>query len=85
MKWSLHSMLQSTTGQLVFDCYMLLEINFQPKCKEIWLRKKKNINDNNKGENEKQVDHEYEVGQYAYCMNDLDSLLFSTYTTPPPL
>ena len=52
---SYHRTLQDTPGQLVFGCNMLTYINFQPNYKEVWLRKQKIINNNNKRENEKLV------------------------------
>ena len=49
---------------------MLLEINFQPNYKEMWLRKQKLVNYNNKHENEKWVQYDYEVGHYASILRD---------------
>ena len=62
---SYHSMLQATTGQLVFGQYMLLDIKSKLNYKEMQLRKQKIINNNNKRENEKRVQYEYVVGHYA--------------------
>ena len=67
---SYHSTLQATTGQFVFGRNMLLEINFQPKYKEMWPRKQKLINYNNKRESAKWVECDYEVGNYAYILRD---------------
>ena len=36
----------------------------------MWLRKHKLINNNNKRENEKRVQYDYEVGHYAYILRD---------------
>ena len=54
-------MLQANPGQLVFGRDMLLDINFQMNYKDIWLRNQKLINNNNKHENDKQVEYDYEV------------------------
>ena len=40
VRFSHHSTLQATPGQLVFGRGMLLDINFQPNYKEMWIRKK---------------------------------------------
>ena len=40
---------------------MLLDIYFQPNYKDMWLRKQTIINYNNKRENKKRVQHNYEV------------------------
>ena len=63
-------MLQATPVKLVFGHNMLLDINIQPNYKEMWLRKKKLINYNNRRENTKRVQHDYEVGHYAYILMD---------------
>ena len=70
VRCSYHRTLQATRGQLVFGCDMLLGINFQPNYKEMWLRKKKLINKNNKRENAKRVEYDYEVSHYAYFIRD---------------
>ena len=67
---SYHSTLQATPEKLVFGWNMLLDINLQPSYKDIWLRKQKLTNYNNKRENEKQVQYDYKVGHYAYIIRD---------------
>ena len=52
---SYHSTLQDTPGQLFFGHDMLLDINFKPNYKDMWLRKKKLINYNNNHENKKRL------------------------------
>ena len=47
---------------------MLLDINFQPNYKKMWLQKQKIININNKCENTKQVEYDYAVVHYAYIL-----------------
>ena len=49
---------------------MLLDINFQQNYKEMWLRKQKLINYNNKRENEKRVEYDCKVGHYGYILRD---------------
>ena len=44
---------------------MLPDNNFQPNYKEMWLRKKKLINYNNKRENTKRVEYDYDFGYYT--------------------
>ena len=61
-------MRQATLGQLVFGCDMLLDINFQPNYKEVRLREQKLINYNNKRENSKRVQYDYEFSHYAYIL-----------------
>ena len=65
VRFSYHSTLHATLGKLVFGRDMLLYVNFKPNYKEMWLRRQKLINNNNKRENAKQVEHDYEVGHYA--------------------
>ena len=62
VRCSYHITLQATPGKLFFRSDMLLEINFQPNYKEMWLRKQKLIKYNNKFENAKRVEYDYEVG-----------------------
>ena len=65
-----HSTLQATPVQLIFGRDMLLDINFQPNYKEMWLSNKKLINYNNKRENAKRVEYDSEFGHYAYVLRD---------------
>ena len=65
---SYHSTLQATTERLVFGGDVLLGINLKKHYKETWLRKQKIINNYNICENEMQVQHDYEVGHYAYIL-----------------
>ena len=51
---------------------MLLDINLQPSYKDIWLRKQKLINYNNKHEDKKRVKHDYDVSHYAYIIRDVN-------------
>ena len=67
---SYHSTLQATPGQLVFGRNMLLDINFRPNYKEIWLMKKTNINYNNKCENAKRVQYDYEIVHHTYILRN---------------
>ena len=53
-----------------FRSDMLLEINFQPNYKEMWLRKQKLINSNNKRKKEKRVEYNYEVVHYSYILRE---------------
>ena len=62
---SYHSTLQATPGKLVFGYDILEDINFQPNYKEMWLMKQKLINYNNKHENAKRVEYDYEFGGYT--------------------
>ena len=55
---SYHSTLKAAPRYLVFGRRILLDINFQPNYKEIWIRKQKLINYNNKRENTKRVQHD---------------------------
>ena len=52
-RYSYHITLQTTPGKLLFGSNMLLDIYFQQNYKEMWRRKKKIINYNNKRENVK--------------------------------
>ena len=45
---SYHITLQGTSVQLLFGRDMVLDIDFQPNYKEMWIRKKRIINYNNK-------------------------------------
>ena len=64
-------MLQTTPGQLLLGRDMFPDIYFRPRYKEMWLSKQKIINNNNnKRENEKWLQHDYEVGHYAYIIRD---------------
>ena len=49
---------------------MLLDITSRPNYKEMWLSKQEPINYNNKRENKKRVQRDYEVGHYAYILRD---------------
>ena len=49
-----------------------LDINFQLNYKEMWLRKKKIMNNNNKRKNAKQVECHYEVGHYVYILRGVN-------------
>ena len=49
---------------------ILLDINFQPNYKEMWLRKQKHIRYNNKYKNTKRVQYNYEISHYAYILRD---------------
>ena len=53
VRCSYHSTLKSTPGQSVIGRDMLLDINFQPNYKDMWLRKTIIINNNNKREKHK--------------------------------
>ena len=69
VQYSYYSMLQANPGKLFFSWNMFLDINFQPNYKEIWLRNKKLINNNNnKRESTKRVQYNYEVGHYSYIL-----------------
>ena len=70
VRCSYHSTLQYIHVQLVFGWDMLLDINFQPNYKEMWLRNRKLIDYNNKGENSKQVQYDYEVVHYTYILRN---------------
>ena len=51
---------------------MLLDANLQLNYKEMWLSKQKLINYNNKRENEKWAQYDYEVDHYAYIRRDVN-------------
>ena len=55
-------MLQATPENLIFGRNMLLYIDFRPNYKEMSLRKQKLMNCNNKPENTKRMQHDYEFG-----------------------
>ena len=57
-----HTTLQATPGQLVFGRDMVLPMQFEADWASIALRKQARINDSNKRENSKRLDHEYKVG-----------------------
>ena len=67
---SYYSTLQANPGKLLFGCDIIIDINFQPNYKEMWLRKQKIINYNNKRENAKRVEYDYEIVRYAYILRD---------------
>ena len=67
-----HSTLQATPRQLVFGRNMFLDITFQTNYKEIWLRKKKLINFNNKPENTKLFQYDYKFSLYVYILSDIN-------------
>ena len=53
------------------QCETRLDIDIQANYKEIWLRKQKIVNYNNKHENTNRVQHDYEVGQCTYIIREL--------------
>ena len=65
-----HSTLQATPEQLVFGNDMILDIYFKPNHKEMWIRRQKIINYDNKRENAKRVEYDYGFGKYAYIIRD---------------
>ena len=68
VQYSYHRTLQATPGQLFFGCDIIPDINLKPNYKEMWIRKQKLINYNNKRENAKRVQYDYEVSHYAYIL-----------------
>ena len=71
LRWSYHSTLQATPGQLVF-CrdIMLLSIGFETNYEQVWGWKQQCINYYNVCENAKQVNYTYSVDDYAYVLQD---------------
>ena len=57
-----HTTLKATPGQLVFGRDMLLPIQFKADWAQIALRKQSRINESNKRENSKRIDHQYKPG-----------------------
>ena len=55
LQWLYYTMMQAIPGKLFFGLNILLDINFQPNYKDMWLRKEKKSNYNNKRENVKRV------------------------------
>ena len=68
VRLSYHSTLQAIPGKLFFGRDILLDNNFQLNYKETWLIKQKVSYYNNKRENAKQVQYDYEVVHYAYIL-----------------
>ena len=54
--------LQSTLGQLVFGCDMILNVQHEANWEFIRARKQKIIEKNNKAENAKRIAHIYSIG-----------------------
>jgi hypothetical protein len=57
-----HTTLRATPGQLVFGRDMILPIQFKADWASIALRKQQIINESNKRENKKRIQHHYNVG-----------------------
>ena len=57
-----HTTLKASPGQLVFGQDMILPINFKAQWGLIAQRKQNRINESNKKENKKRIQHQYKIG-----------------------
>ena len=67
---TVHTTLQATPMQLVYGRDAILNVKHTADWDEIKQRKQKLINENNKRENSKRIEHRYEVGQRILIKRD---------------
>ena len=77
-----HTTLKATPGQLVFGRDLIFNTKFIADWKEIRQRKQRTIQYNNKRENNKRIQHKYNVGDKVLMRNKLARKLELPYKGP---
>lgn len=70
MRSTVHTTMQATPTQLVFGRDAMLNVSFEADWQYIKERKQKRILQNNKRENSRRVDHQYQVGDQVMINED---------------